>query len=511
MKYNLRYFLMLILIVNGFILNAQVANLDTKSSYQDATRNERIAKTFPLIEQLYKDYALQYHFPGYAFGIVVDGQLVFKGNGGYANLEEKIPASSASMFRIASMSKSFTALAILKLRDEGKLQLDDAVEKNIPALNGQGLTKDAPLMTIRHLMTHSAGFPEDNPWGDRQLEDTEEELNILIKNQLSLSNTAGLEYEYSNLGFAMLGYIIHKVSGMTYDTYIAKNILAPLSMQGTSFEYTDVPKNVFANGYRYINDQWRKEQPLKNGIYGAMGGMITSIDMFSKYVALHEDAWPARDDAQTFPIKRSSLREMHQPAFFIGLNPNTIFPSGKKIATTSSYSYGLNWTIDAEKKKSIGHSGGLPGFGSNWRFLPDFGIGVILFANVTYAPTSRINLIVLDTLIQLAQLKPRLVKVSNILIERQTQLAKIITNWDQSTPIFAENFFDDYPIEDLKKSADAIFKKMGNIIKVNTMIPENQLRGYCIIDCEKGKLKLSFTLTPENPTLIQEYHLTIEN
>jgi len=320
-----------------------------------------------------------------------------------------------------------------------------------------------------------------------------------------------LEYEYSNLGFAMLGYIIHKVSGMTYDTYIAKNILAPLSMQGTSFEYTDVPKNVFANGYRYINDQWRKEQPLKNGIYGAMGGMITSIDMFSKYVALHEDAWPARDDAQTFPIKRSSLREMHQPAFFIGLNPNTIFPSGKKIATTSSYSYGLNWTIDAEKKKSVGHSGGLPGFGSNWRFLPDFGIGVILFANVTYAPTSRINLIVLDTLIQLAQLKPRLVKVSNILIERQTQLAKIITHWDQSTPIFAENFFDDYPIEDLKKSADAIFKKMGNIIKVNTMIPENQLRGYCIIDCEKVKLKLSFTLTPENPALIQEYHLTIEN
>jgi CubicO group peptidase (beta-lactamase class C family) len=511
MKYKFRYYLTIILIVNGFILNAQVAKLDAKSSYQDATRNERIAKTFPIIDQLYKDFALKNHFPGYAFGIVVDGQLVYKGNGGYANLEEKIPASSASMFRIASMSKSFTALAILKLRDEGKLQLDDAVEKYIPALKGQRLTKDAPVMTIRHLMTHSAGFPEDNPWGDRQLADTEEELNALIKNQLSLSNTAGLEYEYSNLGFAMLGYIIHKVSGLTYDTYITKNILVPLQMQGTSFEYTDIPKNLFANGYRFINDQWRKELPLKNGIYGAMGGMITSIDMFSKYVALHENAWPARDDVESFPIKRNSLREMHQPARFIGLNPNTIFPSGKKIATTSSYSYGLNWTIDAENKKSIGHSGGLPGFGSNWRFLPDYGIGVILFANVTYAPTSRINLIVLDTLIQLAQLKPRPIHVSNILIERQKQLVKVITHWDKSMPIFAENFFEDYPIEDLKNSADAVFKKVGNIIKVNAMIPENQLRGYCIIDCEKGKLRLAFTLTPENPALIQEYHLTIEN
>ena len=74
-----------------------------------------------------------------------------------------------------------------------------------------------------------------------------------------------------------------------------------------------------------------------------------------------------------------------------------------------------------------------------------------------------------------------------------------------------ENFFEDYPIEDLKNSADAIFKKMGNITKVNEMIPENQLRGYCIIDCEKGKVRLAFTLTPENPALIQEYHLTIEN
>ena len=511
MKMQLRFRLVFILLAITIISNAQIVKQDEKLDYQDATRNERIAKTFPIIDELYKAYAHHNHFPGYAYGIVVDGKLVYKGNGGYANIEEKIPATSSSMFRIASMSKSFTALAILKLRDDGKLHLDDAVEKYIPALKGQGLTKDAPVITIRHLLTHSAGFPEDNPWGDRQLADTEAELIKLIKKQLSFSSTAGLEYEYSNLGFTMLGYIIHKVSGMPYDTYIAKNILAPLAMQGTTYEYTTVPKNLFANGYRYINDQWRKEQPLKNGIYGAMGGMITSIDMFSKYVAMHQAAWPARDEKETLPIKRSSIREMHQAARFIGLNPNTTFPSGKKWATTSSYSYGLNWMIDAENKKSVGHSGGLPGFGSNWRFYPDYGIGVILFANVTYAPTSKINLIVLDTLIQLAQLKPRPIKVSTILVERQNQLVNIITNWNTDSPVFAENFFEDYPIEELKKLSNDIFKKSGKIIKVNTMIPENQLRGYCIIDCEKGKIKLAFTLTPENPALIQEYHLTFEN
>ena len=325
------------LLVLVFTTKAQTPANFTPANYQDAERNNRIATTFPIAEEMIKRYAEVHHFPGYAFGIVVDGKLVFKSSGGYANLEQKIPASASSMFRIASMSKNFTALAILQLRDQGKLHLDDPVEMYIPALKGQGLTKDAPVITIRHLMSHSAGFPEDNPWGDRQLADTEKELLKLIKAGISFSNAAGLEYEYSNLGFTMLGYIIHKVSGITYDAYIKKNILVPLGMNETTYEYANVPEKTLANGYRYINNQWRKETLLHDGIYGSMGGMITSIDMFSKYVALHEMAWPERNDAETFPIKRSSLREMHQSSKFISLMPNYTYPSGRVLAVTNSY------------------------------------------------------------------------------------------------------------------------------------------------------------------------------
>ena len=481
----------------------------TPASYQDAERNNRITTTFPVVEDMIKQYAATNHFPGYAFGIVVDGKLVFKSSGGYANLEQKIPATSSSMFRIASMSKSFTSLAILQLRDQGKLHLDDPVEKYIPALKGQGLTKDAPAITIRHLMSHSAGFPEDNPWGDRQLADTEEELLKLIKGGISFSTAAGLEYEYSNLGFAMLGYIIHKVSGLTYDAYIKKNILVPIGMNETTYEFANVPEKTLANGYRYINNDWRKETLLHDGIYGAMGGMITSIDMFSKYVALHETAWPERNDAETFPLKRSSLREMHQSSKFISLIPNYTYPSGRVIAATNSYTYGLNWMHDALGRNSVGHSGGLPGFGSNWRFLPEYGIGVILFANVTYAPTSTINFAVLDTIVQLAKLKPRVVSISPLLQKRKIQLVSMLPNFTTSVYIFAENFFEDYPIETLKKEAAAILKEAGEIISVGEMVAENQMRGYCIIQCQTKKIKLAFTLTPENPGLIQEYHLAI--
>jgi len=483
----------------------------TPAQFNDPSRNERIAATFPIVEQLYKNFAEANHFPGYAFGIVVDGKLVFKGSGGYANLEDKIPASSASMFRIASMSKSFTALAILQLRDQGKLHLDDAVEKYIPALKGQGLTKDAPVITIRHLMSHSAGFPEDNPWGDRQLADTENDLIKLIQGQLSFSTATGLEYEYSNLGFAMLGYIIHKVSGLTYDAYINKNILAPIGMNETTYEFANVPVKTLANGYRYINNQWRKETLLHDGIYGAMGGMITSIDMFSKYVAMHEMAWPERNDAETFPVKRSSIREMHQAAKFISLVPNYTYPNGRVLATTNSYTYGLRWTRDALNRNSVGHSGGLPGYGSNWVIMPEYGIGVILFANVTYAPTSNINMVIMDTLVQMAKLKPRTISVSPIVQTRQNQLVDIIQHWTTQSNIFAENFFEDYPIDSLMKQSNTLFAEAGKIITVDKMVVENQMRGYCIIHCERKNLRLAFTLTPENPALIQEYHLTIQN
>ncbi len=503
MKYIYSFFVLLF----SFTIQAQSPANFSPASFNDPTRLERIKKAIPVIEKMYKDFSIANHFPGYAYGIVVDGQLLYKGAQGYANLDEKIPATTSSMFRIASMSKSFTSLAILHLRDAGKLKLDDPVEMYIPELKGQGLTNDAPVITIRHLMSHSAGFPEDNPWGDRQLADSEKDLKDLINGKLSFSNVAGVEYEYSNLGFAMLGYIIHKVAGLSYDEYIQKNILNPLGMNETTYEYTVIPKEKFAFGYRYINDKWRKEQPLKDGIYGAMGGMITSIDMFGKYVAMHESAWPERNDTETLPVKRSSIREMHQPARFISLNPSYTFPSGKKLATTGSYTYGLRWTIDAEHKKNIGHSGGLPGFGSNWQFLPDYGVGVILFANVTYAPTTLINTAVMDTLVQLAMLKPRQVSVSPILAKRQQELIKIIPTWDNTGSIFAENFFDDYPIDMLKDGSVNLFKEVGPIVNVNNMIAENQLRGYCIIDCKNGKLKLSFTLSPENPALIQEYHL----
>jgi len=150
-------------------------------------------QVFPVIDKIFKEYADTNHLPGVAYGLVVDGKLIYKGNIGYTDIDKKIPVTSSSLFRIASMSKSFACMAMLKLRDEGKLNLDDPAYKYIPELkNLKYPTADAPHITIRHLMTHGAGFPEDNPWGDRQLADTDKDLIELIGKQLSFSNPPGI-------------------------------------------------------------------------------------------------------------------------------------------------------------------------------------------------------------------------------------------------------------------------------------------------------------------------------
>ena len=160
-----------------------------------------------------------------------------------------------------------------------------------------------------------------------------------------------------------------------------------------------------------------------------MGGMITSVESFSKYVALHQSAWPVRNDLESGPVKRSSIREMQQPWRFAALNTSYKYPSGRECAMASAYAYGLRWSKDCEGRETVGHTGGLPGFGSNWVILPEYGIGVILFANVTYAPTSLANTMVLDTVIRMAQLKPRQLPPSKILTQRRDELVKLMPDF----------------------------------------------------------------------------------
>lgn len=465
----------------------------------------KLQAAFPVIDRIYKDYMDANHFPSIAYGVVVNGKLVHSGGYGLTNVDGNTSTSNSAMYRIASMSKSFTAMAILKLRDEGRLSLTDLVSKYVPEFSKvDALTTDAPSINIQHLMTMAAGFPEDNPWGDRQLGDSEADLIKLISEGLALSNVPGVQFEYSNLGFALLGKIIGKVSGIPYQQYITESIMKPLGMNDARWEYTEVPADKLAHGYRWEDDQWKEEKLEHDGIYGAMGGLICSMDDFSKYVAFHLAAWPPRNEPEAGPVKRSTVREMHQPWRFINIFPNNRNRNGAPCPSVAGYGYGLGWRKDCAGTVRIAHSGGLPGFGSEWRIYPDYGVGVISFANLTYGAPGSANAKAIDTLVYMAGLKPRTSPESAFLDQRKREIVYFMMDWKADTTIFAENFFPDLSLERRKKQVSDLLAQAGGIISVSPVRAENQLRGTFTINCEKKKIEVFFTLTPEARPLVQQ-------
>lgn len=468
-------------------------------------RIEKIKKITPELQKIIEEHANTNNIPGIAYGITVDNELVVSGATGYINLEKKTPASPLSAFRIASMTKSFTAMAILKLRDEGKLNLSDPVSTYIPEVGTlEYLTEDAPTITIENLLTMTAGFPEDNPWGDRQLDESDQMLIDLMAEGVSFSNPTSYDFEYSNTGYALLGAIVSRVSGMPYQEYITINILEPLDMKQTYWEYDSVPKEQLVMGYRWEEEQWKSEPMLHDGAFGAMGGLITSIEDFSKYVSFHLSAWPARSGEDTGPIKRSSLREMQTPQF-AKLNMEATDFSNAPCPLISGYGFGLGITTYCNDLKQVGHGGALPGFGSYYCFFPEYGVGVMAFCNLTYTeayPRKKIGELLFETI----GLQPRKLPVSAILMKRQQQLIELIQNWNPEleASILAENFYMDQSQEIRVAEIQEVLNKAGAMKTTNVMEPHNQLRGSFSIEAEHGLINIFFTLTPEKQPKVQQ-------
>jgi CubicO group peptidase (beta-lactamase class C family) len=507
---NIRTTTLLVLVSFSFVRSFAQSPTYKPDSFTDSARLVKMSAAFPAIQNMFEAYAKDNHIPGLAFGIVAGGELIYSDGIGLSETLTKHEVTEASVFRIASMTKSFTAMAILKLRDAGKLNLDDPVIKYVPELNNTTLpTADAKPITIRNLLTHTAGFPEDNPWADRQLDMTDAELLAFVSKGISMAYVPGQNFEYSNLGYALLGQIIKRVSKQSYENYVTANILVPLNMNHTYWEYSKVPSNELVHGYRLVNGTWNEEELLHSGAFSSTGGILTSVEDFSKYMILHLSAWPAGNQKGNGPVSKGTIREMHTQGNITRLRRQT--DASKSICPIiTSYNNGLSWSRNCSGKTTIHHSGGLPGFGSNWAFMPEYDIAVVSLTNLTYAAPDLLNGRVLDTLISIAGLEPRIVHTSAMLKQRQQQLLKVLPDWNNATVsgAFSGNFFEDYFIDDLKAESQALYRKIGRIISIGEVIPVNQLRGYFSLAGESGKLDIWFTLSPENPALIQEYKIS---
>src|SRR5215204_1676485 len=394
--------------------------------FTDSQRKQKLATAFPEIEKLFKTFIERSQAPGAVFGVIIDGELAFVKVAGVREKTDNAPVTQDTVFRIASMTKSFTAMSILKLRDEGKLSLEDPVSRYVPELADLSYpTSDSPVLTIRHLLTHSEGFPEDNPWGDRQLAQTDETMRAWLKRGIPFSTSPGTAFEYSNYGFALLGQIVAKASGRPYADYVRDNILKPLGMNSSTFAMTSVPREHIALGYRREDNNWKPEPILAHGSFGAMGGLWTTAPDLARYVAFLMSAFPPRDEPEHGPIKRSSAREMQQawrPSPASAFRPTVDAPLQMNV---SAYSYGLGVSQDCRFNHVVGHGGGLPGYGSLMRWLPEHGVGLIAMGNVTYAGFGGLFNDALTELYRTGALQPRVIRPAPSLLSAQRDVSQL--------------------------------------------------------------------------------------
>ncbi len=450
--------------------------------------------------------------PGAAFGIVLDGELVYSGSYGLRNVQVEAPTAPDSIFRIASMTKSLTAMAIVKLRDAGKLRLEAVAADYIPELATLHYpTTDSTPITVRQLLTMTAGFPQDDPWADRQLHADEETFSAWIKSGISFSNPPGIAYEYSNYGYGLLGRIISNVSGTPFQRYISQNILQPLGMASSRFDLANVPAERFAVGYRREDEQWAEETPLADGAFGAMGGLFTTIPDWACYMTLLLSAFPPRDAPDNGPLRRSSLREMQQIGCFSELESVRPRPDTPLLTTASGYGYGLRVSYHSVLGYVVGHGGGLPGYGTYYALLPDRALGVVAFSNLTYMPLYIPVGAVLTLLVGSGERPARVVKSPAPVLEVRDELARLYLHWDDDliTALATASYFQDEPLEKRREQFQKMRADFGACLSLTELVAENALRGRWKMLCEQGSIDCTATLAPTMPPRLQELEMTL--
>jgi CubicO group peptidase (beta-lactamase class C family) len=317
--------------------------------------------------------------PGIAYTVLADGEVIHSRGLGTIALDEPQIPDEHTAFRIASMTKSFTAAVVLSLRDEALLTLDSPVVEWVPELAVGG---DAATITVRHLLTMAAGFATDDPWGDRQQALDISAFRALLRRGVTPVFRPGDRFEYSNMGYAILGLVISDITGLSYGDAVRQLVLAPLGMSETGFTPRELSTASVATGYVKRSTGWQIEPIAASGAFSPMGGVISTLSDLALWVN-----FLSGDHADAGVMSDVSLREMKRTQRLVAASSPTAVDEAVPAPTVTGYGFGL-FEDFRPWGRSVFHSGGYPGFGSHMRWHPASGLAVIALANGTYAPMS---------------------------------------------------------------------------------------------------------------------------
>jgi len=301
--------------------------------------------------------------PGIVVGVVSDQELVWAAGFGFADVNAKAPMTPATKFRMASHSKLFTAIAIMQLREQGKLRLDDPVAKYLPWFKGKPAGDDDGPITIEQLLSHSSGLQREagDHWTSYEFPTSDELRDLFAERHAAFAPS--VRWKYSNLAYAVAGMIVEQVSGERWADYVDRNIFKPLGMLASS-----VDKNVAGLAVPYgrrMPDGAREVLPFVDARgMAAATGVTSNLEDMAKFVSAQFRKGP-RGGAQI--VSTGSLREMHRV---------------RSVEENWTSGTGLGFDITRLKDRTwVGHGGGYPGNTTQTLIQLDDKVGVIVLTN----------------------------------------------------------------------------------------------------------------------------------
>jgi serine-type D-Ala-D-Ala carboxypeptidase/endopeptidase len=447
------------------------------------------------IDRSMREWAEANQVPGLTWGIVRRGEgLVHSGVSGIADVASARPVEADTRFRIASMTKAFTALTLFDLAGEGRLRLDDKVVTHVPEVAGWG---DA--LTVTDLVHHMGGFVTDDPWGDRQTPLPEAQFSALLKSGVPFTRAPGLIHEYSNLGYALLGRIIRNVSGQPFEAEIAMRRFRPLGMAATSFDLADVPRGLLASGWRWEDGKWQREPDMAPGTFGAMGGVITTGPDYAKWVGHLLSAWPAAAPGEAEAPARATVRALLRGEGSPRRMMRPTQAASSPCAVAVVYGGGLRVGDDCTLGRVAFHGGGYPGYGSYMLIAPEAGWGAFVLTNRTYAGPAAPTW---DALIAIreAGLAPNdVLPLSPALAGLAEPMHKVLTTGDVGNAGLAVNFLMDRDAAHRRADIAAITAKAGRCPNAPGVSARGALEGEFWWKCERGMI-IAYALLAPTPT-----------
>jgi len=310
-------------------------------------------------------------------------------SGGAGDRGDGTAPDADTVYRIASCTKSVTATTLLGLVDDGLLSLDAPVTDFVPAFRSVALpTADSPVPTVRMLLTMSAGFPTDDPWGDRQESISDDELDDVLGAGLLFDSVPGTRFAYSNLGYALLGRVVAVAAGAPFTSVATERVLRPLGLDDTVFAAADARGHV-VTGYRPHGSAWEALTTPGPGAFSPIGGLFSTVRDLARWASWLASAFegtappfsePAAANAG--PLDTAGRRAMQQAMRMV---PAESLPGSTRA---TGYGFGLFVEHDPVVGSIVSHSGGYPGFSAHMRWSVSTGLGVVAFENATQAKVS---------------------------------------------------------------------------------------------------------------------------